>query len=81
MKTLQVRIPEELRRDADEVLEAIGMDMSTAIRVYLKKVVQERRIPFLLEAPDAVVVQSLDVDATTQRKMDGVASAWKRKRS
>ncbi len=54
------------------------MDMSTAIRIYLKKVVQERSIPFSLEAPDAVVVQSLDVDATTQRKMDGVVSAWKR---
>ena len=46
MKTLQIRVPDELREDADQVLEEIGMDFSAAIRVYLKKVVQSRSIPF-----------------------------------
>ncbi len=50
MKTLQIRVPDELREDADQVLEEIGMDFSAAIRVYLKKVVQSRSIPFSLEA-------------------------------
>ena len=48
MKTLQVRLPNDLREEADHVLEEIGMDMSTAIRVYLKKIVQSRSIPFAL---------------------------------
>ena len=77
MKTLQVRLPDELREEADLVLDAIGIDMSTAIRVYLKKVVQDRCIPFALEAPRTPSVQVVAVDALTQRKMDRVASAWK----
>jgi DNA-damage-inducible protein J len=78
MKTLQVRLPDELREEADHVLDEIGMDMSTAIRVYLKKIVQGRSIPFTLEAPDTPSVKAVKVDAVTQRKMDSVARAWKR---
>ena len=76
MKTLQVRLPNELREEADLVLEEIGMDMSTAIRVYLKKIVQSRSIPFSLEAPGSVTVAEMEVDYETQSKMDDVARAW-----
>ena len=76
MKTLQVRLPDELRDEADSVLNEIGMDMSTAIRVYLKKIVQSRSIPFPLEAPGSVTVAEMDVDSETQTKMDGIARSW-----
>jgi DNA-damage-inducible protein J len=78
MKTLQVRLPDELREEADSVLNEIGMDMSTAIRVYLKKIVQNRAIPFSLEAGAPLLVEEVAVDSPTQRKMDGVAKTWKR---
>lgn len=75
-KTLQVRLPEGLREDADAVLEKIGMDMPTAVRIYLNKIVQTRAIPFKLEALD-VKVEAVAVDADTQREMDAVAKVWK----
>jgi DNA-damage-inducible protein J len=78
MKTLQVRLPDELREEADSVLNEIGMDMSTAIRVYLKKIVQNRAIPFSLEAASPLVVEEVAVDGPSQRKMDTVAKTWKR---
>ena len=77
MKTIQVRLPNELRDEADHVLEEIGMDMSTAIRVYLKKIVQSRSIPFALEATGPVTVAEIEVDSETQEKMDEIAGAWK----
>ena len=80
MKTLQVRLPNELREEADHVLEEIGMDMSTAIRVYLKKIVQSRSIPFSLEAPGSVTVAEIEVDSETQTKMDDIARAWDKAR-
>ena len=76
MKTLQIRIPDQLREDADEVLDEIGMDMSTAIRVYLKKIVHSRSIPFTLEADQPWVAEPVSVDAETQRIMDQVAETW-----
>jgi DNA-damage-inducible protein J len=78
MKTLQVRLPEELRDEADSVLNEIGMDMSTAIRVYLKKIVQNRAIPFSLEAGSPLIVEEVEVDGATQRRMDSIAKTWKR---
>jgi DNA-damage-inducible protein J len=76
MKTLQIRIPDELREEADQVLDEIGMDISTAIRVYLKKIVQSRRIPFALEASQPWEAEPVSVDPETQRQMDQVAETW-----
>ncbi len=80
MKTLQVRIPDQLRTDADSILADIGMDIPTAVRLYLTRVVQTRSIPFPLEA-SAVRFETIPVDTETQKEMDGIASAWKRRRS
>lgn len=74
MKNLQVRLPDGLREEADEVFSEIGMDTSTAIRIYLRKVVQTRSIPFHLEA-HSDTPRPIAVDEDTQRKMDAVASA------
>ncbi len=74
---MQIRIPDKLRDEADLVLEEIGMDMPTAVRVYLKKIVNSRRIPFALEADPVWVAETVEVDAETQRRMDQVAKRSK----
>mgnify|MGYP005844622799 CR=1 FL=1 len=81
MKTLQVRLSDDLRTDADIVLNEIGLDMPTAVRLYLNKIVQTRSIPFPLEASNHVSVEELSVDANTQKKMDSVADAWRKVKS
>jgi len=80
MKTLQVRIPEQLRADADSVLADIGIDLPTAVRLYLTKVVQTRSIPFSLEA-SPIRIEQIPVDAETQGQMDSIAAEWKRQRA
>lgn len=77
MKTLQVRLPQELRDEADSVLGAIGIDMPTAVRLYLTKIVQTRSIPFALEAGP---VEAISVDDATQTRMDAIATAWRAKK-
>jgi len=77
MKTLQIRLPQELREEADAVLGAIGIDMPTAVRLYLTKIIQTRSIPFTLEAGPVEVIA---VDPATQTRMDAVATAWKAKK-
>jgi DNA-damage-inducible protein J len=76
MRTLQVRIPDRLRDDADSVLADIGLDLPTAVRLYLMKIVQTRGIPFALEAPP-VRVEEISVTPAIQTQMDGIATAWK----
>ena len=71
MKTLQVRIPEQLRADADSVLADIGLDLPTAVRLYLNKIVQTRSIPFSLEA-SSIHIEQIPVDVETQAQMDAI---------
>ena len=80
MKTLQIRLPDDLRTKADAVFADIGLDMPTAVRLYLTKVVQTRSIPFTLEA-SAVRIEPIEVDKETQKEMDGIAAARKRRRA
>jgi len=49
--TVSFRTDAELRRDADIFFETVGMTMSTAINLYLRKIVMEQRIPFEISAP------------------------------
>ena len=44
--TMTIRIDDSLKRDFDKVCDDLGMPMSTAINIFAKKVVREKRIPF-----------------------------------
>ena len=77
--TLQVRLPVKLRNEASAILEEMGLDLPTAIRLYLTKVVRTRRIPFELEAhPVVETVEAIEVDETLQGRMDRIGTAWKK---
>jgi DNA-damage-inducible protein J len=77
--TLQVRLPVKLRDEASAILEEMGLDLPTAIRLYLTKVVRTRRIPFELEAnPVVETVEAIEVDETLQGRMDRIGNAWKK---
>ena len=44
--TIQVRIDEDIKIQAVEVLNDLGMDASTAINVFLRQVIAENGLPF-----------------------------------
>lgn len=47
---ISLRVDDDVKRNAERTLEDIGLSMSTAINVFLKKVARENRIPFELNA-------------------------------
>lgn len=50
MAQISVRIDDDVKRQAEKTLAEIGISMSTAINIFLKKVARESRIPFELSA-------------------------------
>ena len=44
--TLQVRVDSNLRNAADKFFTSAGLDMSSAVRLFLKQVVIRQRLPF-----------------------------------
>ena len=49
MTTIQIRIEEDLKNKATEIFNSLGLDISTAIRLFLKKSVIDGGIPFELK--------------------------------
>lgn len=47
---ITIRTDKELKREAEIVLDDMGLNMTTALTMYLKKIVRERRIPFEISA-------------------------------
>lgn len=43
---IQVRIDDELKLEATAIYEKLGIDLSTAVRMFLKRSVMENGIPF-----------------------------------
>lgn len=44
--SLQVRLDPGLRHEAQIILDGLGIDISTAVRMFLRQVVVERGLPF-----------------------------------
>ena len=44
--TLQTRIDGKLKRDAKRALEAMGLDLSSGVKLFLTQVVRTQSIPF-----------------------------------
>ncbi len=52
--SLQIRIDTNLRQEAETLFSNAGLDMSSAIRLFLRQSVIRRRLPFevITESPD-----------------------------
>ncbi|RRD96492.1 type II toxin-antitoxin system RelB/DinJ family antitoxin [Clostridiales bacterium COT073_COT-073] len=50
MAQVNLRVDDEVKRDVELILDEIGLSMSAAINVFLKRVAREGKIPFELSA-------------------------------
>ena len=48
MSTIQIRIDDQTKRDVKKVLDKLGLDMTSAIKIYLKQISEHKAIPFPL---------------------------------
>lgn len=61
MAQVSFRIDDKIKRDAEQVCDDIGISMSAAITIYLKRLGKERRIPFDLVADPFYSVKDIEV--------------------
>ena len=79
MKTcnIQIRVPAELRERTDKVLSGVGVDMTTAIRMFMNQIVYTNSIPFEIKLPQSEIhhLEVVEVAPEIQLKMDKVGVA------
>ena len=62
MALLQIRVDEELKNQANAIYKELGIDLSTAVRMFLKKSVLEGGIPFDTKVDPLTLNAILSVD-------------------
>ena len=58
LKSVNIRIDEELKKQAEILFSDFGMNMTTAFTIFLKAVVRERKIPFEIIASETFYNES-----------------------
>lgn len=48
MAQINIKIDDDLKEDVNRLFNEMGLDMTTGIKIYLKRVQQEKKIPFPL---------------------------------
>lgn len=56
---IRSRIEPDLKEKSVEVLASLGLDLSDAIRLFLRKVVDEKGLPFAVRLPNATTVAAM----------------------
>jgi DNA-damage-inducible protein J len=56
---LHIRVDEDTKEQAAEALNSIGMSVSDAVRLFLRRVVIEQAFPIELKVPDAQTLAAM----------------------
>ena len=72
---LSIRVDAELKKDVESCLEDMGMNMSTAINIYLKQIVKQRAIPFRVTASPEVNRETIEAIAEGTRLANDPSAA------
>lgn len=70
---MQIRIDEQLRNEASEVYERLGIDIPTAVRMFLKRSVLDNGIPFAMTLPKDNMITSKAVKALNEIQESAMA--------
>ena len=61
-----IRVDKDLKESAEALFERMGMNMSTAFNVFLRKVVEESAIPFTIKVKPFTIGYGLSANDVTE---------------
>lgn len=83
MSQIAVRVDDQLKKEATEIFNELGLDMSTAVKLFLKQSVLTKSIPFKLAldeySKEEVEQAKKDIQKLVKEKPDVVKLDFKRK--
>lgn len=84
MSQIAVRVDDDLKKEATAIFNELGLDMSTAVKLFLKQSVLTKSIPFKLAldeySKDEVEQAKKDIQRLVNEKSEVVKLDFKRKR-
>ncbi len=72
MATLQIRVDDVLKKQADALFSSLGLDTSTAIRIFLNAAIENEGIPFSVQHKAiSYSLQEAIYDSRLRRNLNG----------
>ena len=59
-KTIQIRVDDVLKNSADKLFASLGLDTSTAVRIFLTIAIETGGLPFEVKRPDYSLQQAME---------------------
>ncbi|MEJ6455482.1 type II toxin-antitoxin system RelB/DinJ family antitoxin [Fusobacterium nucleatum] len=60
MATINIRVNDEVKKEAENIFKSLGLNMSVAMNLFLKKCINENGIPFDLKIPNKETVKAME---------------------
>lgn len=58
---LQIRIDSKTKKEAKAILDSLGMDMSSAVKLFLKQIINAKNIPFELRGENGLTLRNAEI--------------------
>ena len=60
MAVINIRVNDEVKKEAETIFKALGLNMSVTMNLFLKKCINENGIPFDLKLPNNETIEALE---------------------
>ena len=60
MAIINIRIDDDLKKEAEELCKELGLNMTTAVTIFFKKMCREQRLPFEVSMYNSDTVMAMD---------------------
>ena len=60
MAVINIRVNDEVKKEAETIFKALALNMSVAMNLFLKKCINENGIPFDLKLPNNETIEALE---------------------
>ena len=72
MAVINIRVNDEVKKEAETIFKALGLNMSVAMNLFLKKCINENGIPFDLKVPNKETNKILngDIERKSYKNVD-----------
>lgn len=71
MAVINIYVNDEVKKEAETIFKSLGLNMSVAINLFLKKCINEKGIPFDLKIPNRETIETIEAMEGTNKILNG----------
>ena len=60
MAVINIRVNDEIKKEAETIFKSLGLNMSVTINLFLKKCINENGMPFDLKIPNKETIEAME---------------------